>query len=108
MKKLLLPLLGILPLLSFAGGFQVNLQGTKQTGMGHLGTSFHLGASSTYFNPAMMGLGDKKFSVEAGGSFISSNVQFRNGNTGNFENTDNPLGTPFYLYATYKVSDRLT
>ena len=62
MKKLLLPLLGILPLLSFAGGFQVNLQGTKQTGMGHLGTSFHLGASSAFFNPAMMGLDPNKFS----------------------------------------------
>lgn len=108
MKKLLLPLLGIIPLLSFAGGFQVNLQGTKQTGMGHLGTSFHLGASSTYFNPAMMGLGDKKFSVEAGGSFISSSVQFQNGNTGLSERTDNPIGTPFYLYATYKISDKLT
>ena len=108
MKKLLLPLLGIIPLLSFAGGFQVNLQGTKQTGMGHLGTSFHLGASSTYFNPAMMGLGDKKFSVEAGGSFISSSVQFQNGNTGLSERTDNPIGTPFYLYATYKISDELT
>jgi len=108
MKKLLLPLLGIIPLLSFAGGFQVNLQGTKQTGMGHLGTSFHLGASSTYFNPAMMGLGDKKFSVEAGGSFISSSVQFQNGNTGVSERTDNPIGTPFYLYATYKINDKLT
>ena len=108
MKKLLLPLLGIIPILSFAGGFQVNLQGTKQTGMGHLGTSFHLGASSTYFNPAMMGLGDKKFSVEAGVNFISSSVHFQNGNTGITEETDNPIGTPFYLYATYKINDKLT
>ncbi|MFT6167505.1 MAG: long-chain fatty acid transport protein [Vicingaceae bacterium] len=108
MKKLLLPLLGIIPLLSFAGGFQVNLQGTKQTGMGHLGTSFHLGASSTYFNPAMMGLGEKKFSVEAGGSFINSSIQFQNGNTGISERTDNPIGTPFYLYATYKINDKFT
>lgn len=108
MKKLLLPLLGIIPLLSFAGGFQVNLQGTKQTGMGHLGTSFHLGASSTYFNPAMMGLDENKFSVEAGGSFISSSVQFQNGNTGVSEFTDNPIGTPFYLYATYKISEKLS
>lgn len=108
MKKLLLPLLGILPLLSFAGGFQVNLQGTKQTGMGHLGTSFHLGASSTYFNPAMMGLDEKKFSVEAGVNFITSSVQFQNSNTGMSEFTDNPTGTPFYLYATYKISDKFS
>ena len=108
MKKLLLPLLGILPLLSFAGGFQVNLQGTKQTGMGHLGTSFHLGASSAYFNPAMMGLDSNKFSIEAGANFIMSSVQFQNGRTGVSEFTDNPLGTPFYLYATYKINDKLS
>lgn len=108
MKKLLLPILGMIPLLSLAGGFQVNLQGTKQTGMGHLGTSFHLGASSTYFNPAMMGLDENKFSVEAGVNLISSSVQFRNGNTGISEMTDNPIGTPFYLYATYKINDKLS
>ena len=108
MKKLLLPLLGILPLLSFAGGFQVNLQGTKQTGMGHLGTSFHLGASSAFFNPAMMGLDPNKFSIEAGANFISSSVQFQNGRTGVSEFTDNPLGTPFYLYATYKINEKLS
>lgn len=108
MKKLLLPLLGIVPLLSLAGGFQVNLQGTKQTGMGHLGTSFHLGASSTYFNPAMMGLDENKVSVEAGVNFITSNVQFRNAQNGISETTDNPTGTPFYLYGTYKISDKVS
>ncbi|MFB1021212.1 MAG: outer membrane protein transport protein [Vicingaceae bacterium] len=108
MKKLLLPLLGIIPLLSFAGGFQVNLQGTKQTGMGHLGTSFHLGASSAYFNPAMMGLDENKFSFEAGGSLIASSIQFQNGNTGVSESTDNPIGTPFYLFGTYKINDKLS
>lgn len=107
MKKLLLPLLGILPLLSMAGGFQVNLQGTKQTGMGHLGTSFYLGASSTYFNPAMMGLDTAKFNVELGVNIIKSSVQFRNSNTGISENTDNPAGTPFYVYATYKINEKL-
>ncbi len=108
MKKLLVPLLGIIPLLSLAGGFQVNLQGTKQTGMGHLGTSFYLGASSTYFNPAMMGLDSNKFSVELGVNFINSNVEFQNAQNGISETTDNPTGTPFYFYATYKISDKVS
>lgn len=108
MKKLLLPILGILPLLSLAGGFQVNLQGTKQTGMGHLGTSFYLGASSTYFNPAMMGLDSNKVSFEVGASFISSTVLYQNQMNGNEEETDNPLGTPFYFYGTYKISDKVS
>jgi len=108
MKKLLLPILGMAPLFMWAGGFQVNLQGTKQTGMGHLGTSFYLGASSTFFNPAMMGLGEEKFSAEAGVNFIESSVKFQDRNTGIIEETDNPTGTPFYLYTTYKINEDLT
>lgn len=108
MKKLLLPILGFAPLLMWAGGFQVNLQGTKQTGMGHLGASFYLGASSTFFNPAMMGLGEDKINIEAGASFIFSSVGFQNQDNGREEFTDNPMGTPFYLYGTYKINDELT
>ena len=108
MRKLLLPLLGFIPLLTFAGGFQVNLQGTKQTGMGHLGSSFYLGASSTYFNPAMMGMDSAKMSFEAGINFIESSVKYRNLNTGSLEETDNPTGTPFYFYATYKINEKIS
>lgn len=108
MKRKLLPLLAFIPFLAQAGGFQVNLQGTKQTGMGHLGTSFYLGASSAYFNPAMMGMGEKKFNLEVGASGIIGTVAFQNQQTGITETTDNPLGTPAYLYATYQISEKLT
>jgi long-chain fatty acid transport protein len=108
MKRRLLPLLAFIPFLAQAGGFQVNLQGTKQTGMGHLGTSFYLGASSAYFNPAMMGMGEKKFNLEVGASGIIGTVAFQNQQTGITETTDNPLGTPAYLYATYQISEKLT
>jgi long-chain fatty acid transport protein len=108
MKRILLPLIALMPLLSTAGGFQVNLQGTKQTGMGHLGTSFYLGASSVYFNPAMMGMGDTKINIEAGASFISSTVAYQDQNTGLTEETDNSVGTPFYLYGTYQINDKFT
>ena len=108
MKRILITLALAVPILALAGGYQVNLQGTKQTGMGHLGTSFYLGASSTYFNPAMMGLDSNKFSIEAGASFINSVVSYQNQITGGIEDTDNPLGTPFYLYATYKINDKFS
>ncbi len=108
MRKFLLPILGVLPFLSFAGGFQVNLQGNQQAGMGHLGTSFYLGASSTYFNPAMMGQSETKWNIEAGFSGIQSYVIYQNQETGTEAETDNPLGTPFYLYGTMKINDEIT
>ncbi|MAY84665.1 MAG: hypothetical protein CMP59_11075 [Flavobacteriales bacterium] len=107
MRRRILPLLAMFPFLLQAGGFQVNLQGNKQTGMGHLGTSFYLGASSTYFNPAMMGLGEQKFNLELGASGIIGTVAYQNQQTGITETTDNPVGTPGYLYATYKINDKL-
>jgi long-chain fatty acid transport protein len=107
MKKILMTALGLIPMLALAGGYQVNLQGNKQTGMGHLGTSFYLGASSTYFNPAMMGLDTNKFSFEVGGSAILGSVTYQNQETGISESTDNPVGTPFYFYGTYKINEKL-
>lgn len=110
MRKILLPLMALLPMISVAGGFQVNLQGNQQTGMGHLGTGFYLGASSAFFNPAMMGLSESenKFNIEAGASFIISNITYQNQLTGVSEVTDNPTGTPFYLYGTYKINDKFS
>lgn len=108
MKRRILPLLAFIPFLAQAGGFQVNLQGTKQTGMGHLGTSFYLGASSAYFNPAMMGLDSSKINIEVGGSGIIGSVAYQNQSTGLVEKTDNPVGTPFYLYGTYKINDQFS
>lgn len=106
MKRRLLPLLAMIPFLASAGGFQVNLQGTKQTGMGHLGTSFYLGASSAYFNPAMMGLDSTKWNFELGGSAIIGSVAYQNQSTGLVERTDNPVGTPFYFYGTYNINEK--
>ena len=64
MKRFFTSLFALIPLISLAGGFQVNLQGNQQAGMGHLGTSFYLGASSAYFNPAMLGLSDNKLPIK--------------------------------------------
>lgn len=108
MKRRLLPMLAMIPFLAHAGGFQVNLQGTKQTGMGHLGTSFYLGASSAYFNPAMMGFDSSKVNIELGASAIIGSVGYQSQETGLVERTDNPVGTPFYLYGTYKINEKFT
>ncbi|NBG64627.1 OmpP1/FadL family transporter [Acidiluteibacter ferrifornacis] len=106
-KTLLFPLLTSVPMLMFAGGFQVNLQGNKQTGMGHLGTALTQGASNVYFNPGSMTFLENDFSSELGASFILSEVAFQDQSTGVTERTDNPLGTPFYVYGNYKINEKL-
>ena len=107
MKFKTLAIASLIPSLLSAGGFQVNLQGNKQTGMGHLGTSFYLGAASAYFNPAMMGMDSNKFSFSLGSSFIMSDVTYQSQETGISEETDNDVSTPFYFYGTYKVNDKV-
>ena len=106
-KTLLFPLLTSVPMLMFAGGFQVNLQGNKQTGMGHLGTALTQGASNVYFNPGSMTFLEDDFSSELGASFIFANVAFQDQSTGITERTDNPVGTPFYAYGSYKINEKL-
>src|SRR5207248_7632403 len=61
---------------AFAGGFQVNLQGQKQTGMGHTGTGLLSDASCIFFNPGAMTFLDSGASVVAGGHFIIHRTEY--------------------------------
>lgn len=106
MKKLILTkLLSLMMLFSFAEGYQVNLQSVRQTGMGHTGVALRLGAESMHFNPA--GLVFMRNTVQFSGGFsaIFSNNKYTSGNL-SWE-SDNPTGTPAFLYAGFKVYDNL-
>lgn len=94
--------------LSFAGGYQVRLQGQKQTGIGLIGTPFAYGASSIFYNPGSMGFMKENYSFSAGVSTIQSSAYFRGANSDYEARTDNPTGTPFYFYGAGKVLDDLT
>ncbi len=89
-----------LPLLTQAQGYQVALQGAKQTGMAHIGVATKLDASSAFFNPGAMALLEKN-SISAGVSLISAKSSFVDAATGQKFETNNPMGTPFYLYAAW-------
>ncbi len=110
MKKLTLFvfLFAILSWSSMAGGYQVRLQGQKQTGMGLVGSPFALGASSIFYNPGGLSMMDKKFSFSAGVSGIMANAVFQKEATNYQARTDNPLGTPFYVYGAGKITDKLS
>lgn len=89
----------------FAGGYQVRLQGQKQTGIGLIGTPFAFGASSIFYNPGSLVYMKDNTSFSAGFSGIFSNVAFRAKDSDYKAETDNPMGTPFYFYAATKVID---
>lgn len=90
-----------------AGGFQVRLQGQKQTGIGLIGTPFAYGASSIFYNPGALSMMQSKYSFSLGASGIMSNHVFQKAGTDYTARTDNPLGTPFYFYGAGKVTDNL-
>ncbi|WP_209319826.1 OmpP1/FadL family transporter [Ancylomarina longa] len=88
-----------------AEGFAVNLQGNKQVGMGHVGTALNFDASSMQWNPGALATLDQKYSFSVGGFATLIKTEYT-GALGK-EETDNPTGTPFYLYGSVKVSNKL-
>ncbi len=108
MKKLIF----IITLLFFgsmyAGGYRVALQGQRMLGMAHAGLSVFNNSETAFFNPAGIAFLDNKLSVSFGVSGIISSVKYQNEYYNQQAETDNPLGTPFYLYVTYQSTDKLS
>jgi long-chain fatty acid transport protein len=94
--------------IAFAGGYQVRLQGNKNTGMGLTGVGFSMGSSSIFYNPGALALMKQKSDFSAGASFIMSNVIFEKTGTDYQAETDNKTSTPFYAYGAGKINDRWT
>ncbi|WP_372751625.1 OmpP1/FadL family transporter [Labilibaculum sp.] len=88
-----------------AEGYAVNVQGNKQTGMGHVGTALNFDASSMQWNPAALSTLDQKYSFSLGG--FATLIKTEYSADGLTEETDNPTGTPFYLYGSMKVNEKL-
>jgi long-chain fatty acid transport protein len=92
----------------FSSGFQVLLQGNRQTGNGNIGVSILPDASSIFFNPGATGfMNGNGFML--GGNFIFAGNTFWNseqpGSTYQ-ANTNNPMGTPFHLYGVWGPRDQ--
>lgn len=105
MRKLFsLSLLTLASASMFAGGYRVSIQGQKQLAMGHTGVAVVNSAEVAFFNPAGMSFLDKKFNLSVGGSALFAKTRFQNSQYNQTASTDN-MGTPFNLYATYKIAD---
>ncbi len=87
-----------------AGGFQVNLQGQKQTGMGHTGTGLTLDNASILFNPGGVSFLDSLQGISFGASFIFPRTTYLEPFPGTYTATPiNHVGTPITLYAVFKL-----
>lgn len=105
MRKLFsLSLLTLASASMFAGGYRVSIQGQKQLAMGHTGVAVVNSAEVAFFNPAGMSFLDKKFNLSVGGSALFAKTRYQNSQYNQTAATDN-MGTPFNLYATYKIND---
>ncbi|MGV8828797.1 MAG: OmpP1/FadL family transporter [Breznakibacter sp.] len=90
----------------YAEGYQVNLQSTKQTGMGHVGSALKLGAESMHFNPGALGFLDSHMDFSVGMAGVFSKAEY-NDNKGYKASTDNSVSTPLYGYAAFSIYDNL-
>jgi long-chain fatty acid transport protein len=104
LHKLLLLVFLSAPALHFAQGFQVNLQGQKQQGMGGAGTAYMQDASSLFFNP-----GGASFvhgnSIIAGVTPTFARGAFMDANTKEVSRTNSPVSTPFAAYGLFEIKD---
>lgn len=109
MKSRILALLGgtLLSASAMAGGYQVNLASQRQIGMGHTGTGLVTGTSSIFFNPGAMSY-VRENGVTIGASALFSKIAYSAPESNEVTaRTDNPVGTPFQVYAVYKINDKL-
>lgn len=102
MKRFLTAALCLVSTVAFAEGYQVNMQSTKQAGMGHTGTGMKLGAESMHFNPAGLVYMKKHVDLSAGIGAVFTKVKFDD-QQGYTAHTDNSPSTPMAAYAGFMV-----
>jgi len=109
MKKLLfLAVFMLATAVTYAGGYRVSLQGQRALAMGHTGVAVVNNAELGFFNPAGLVYLENRLNVSAGGFGVFADIAYQNEQTGDAARVNSSVGTPFYLYASYKVTDWLT
>lgn len=106
-KVLLLAVFALATAVTYAGGYRVGLQGQKALAMGHTGVAVLNSSELVFFNPAGLVYLNDKLNISAGVSAVFSTVAYQNTETGDYAETDSPVGTPLYFYASYKATDWL-
>ena len=106
MKRLIIAVLAFLPVITFAGGFQLNVQGIKAIAMGGAFTGIGSDASTVFFNPGgMCNLSGHNFTV--GVNYITASVSLQTPETSNINQTS-PSATPFHVYYSGELNDKVS
>jgi len=100
MRKLLLLALALLPVFAFAQGFQVNLEGQKQIGMGHTGTGTLQDGASVFFNPGAVAMLPQNY-IQAGVSPLFYKSDFNPSGTTIQDHNADKLAYPFTFYGAW-------
>jgi long-chain fatty acid transport protein len=93
---------------TFGGGYQVGLHGSKNIGMGLIGTSLSYDASTYFYNPAGGVFIKDRFSFSGGASLLMSRTTYQAPDMLYQTNIEHKLNTPFYLYAAFKPYEDLS
>jgi long-chain fatty acid transport protein len=100
MKKIVAFLTISFPLLLQAQGFQVNLQGQKQQGMGGTGTALVQDGASLFFNPGAASF-LKDNSINLGVSPVIAHSNYTDSASSAVSETKSPVSFPFAGYAVF-------
>ncbi len=100
-------LLALSSVAMYAGGYRVSIQGGKQLAMGHTGVAVVNSSEVLFFNPAGGSFLKDKFNISAGVGALIAKTKLQNSQY-NFTAASDNIGTPFYLYANYKINNWLS
>jgi long-chain fatty acid transport protein len=100
MKKFLLLVMWLTPGIIYAQGFQVNLNGQKQIGMGHTGTGLLQDGASIVFNPGAVAMLPENF-IQGGISPLLFKSAFAPTGSDVTYYNKNKVATPFNFYAAW-------
>ncbi len=100
MRRLLLIGLALFPVLAMAQGFQVNLHGQKQVGMGNTGTGLVQDAASILFNPGAVAMLPENY-IQGGVSPLLFQSAFQSTGSNKTFNNNTQIATPFTFYAAW-------
>jgi len=100
MRKLLLVVLALTPVFAFAQGFQVNLEGVKQVGMGSTGTGTLQDGASVFFNPGAVAMLPQNY-VQGGFTPLVFDSGFNPSGTTETFRTANKIAPPFTFYGVW-------